>query len=183
MTYDVRHYRLDENATAADRATLRVWKLWVTWLRPILLATTLMVIVSAFVGTTIARSGGIDNGFVAVWSPANYAAASPVGPAGDAVTNEAAWGRGIAAQLAAVLAALLVSWPVLRRTFRARDVGAISGLVVVVAHLTMSHQWSVDPIAGAPASYQAAAVVSLWLLPALTGALGGLVERRRLRPA
>jgi hypothetical protein len=185
VTYDVRHYELPENASAADRATLRVWKAWVTWLRPILLASILMIVASAFVGTTIARSGGIDNGFVAVWSPANYAAA--VAASGDpggsdlVAVNGAAWTRGIAAQLASVVAAAAVAWGILRRSVRAGAVGAIAGLVVVTLHLTLSHQWGTQPITAAPASYQLAAVVSLWLLPLVAGILGLIVEKRRVQ--
>jgi hypothetical protein len=181
MSYDVRNYRLGDDATAADRVTLRVWKLWMTWLRPILIVSVLMIIVSAVVGTTIAKSGGTANGFVAVWTPSNYAAAVPVTAGGDVVPSSTPWTRGIVAQLATVLAAALVAWPLLRRTLLARAVGAVSALVVVAAHLTVSHQWTLEPIVAAPASYQATALVSLWLLPVVTFALGSLEERRRRR--
>lgn len=175
MSYDVRHYRLPEDASAADRLTLWAWKAWATWLRPLLLATILMTVVSIIVGTFIAKS----TGYVGKWSPANYAPAAPVGGDSLAELNGAAWTRGILAQFASVAAATVVVWFVLRRAPRPAMVGAISGLVVVGLHLTFSHQWGFQPIVAAPSGYQAAALVSLWMLPIVTAALGAVVDRRR----
>ena len=173
MSHDVRHYRLPEDASVADRSTLKVWKTWVTWLRPILLAIILMVAVSAIAGTTIAKSGG----HVAVWSPANYAGAVSLtdGP----VSEESAWVRGLIGQLVSVLAATAVVWPILRRSVRPAAVGVISGLAVVALHLTWSNQWSLQPISMGSTSYQVAAVILLWALPVVAGGAGALIERRR----
>ncbi len=141
-----------------------------------------MTIVSAAVGTTIAKSGGIDNGFVGVWSPANYASsaiASTGTEGGDFVLSKSAtWTRGILAQFISVLAATVAAWFVLSRSVSPTAVGLISGLVDVVVHLSLSRQWSFQPVAGAPNSYQAAAVVALWLLPVMTSALGAAIHRR-----
>ena len=175
MSYDVRHYELPEHAGAADRITLKLWKTWATWLRPLLLVTVLMSVVSAIVGTFIAKSGG----YVAVWSPANYASAVPIGGESLAEMNAPLWTRGIVAQFASVVAALLVAWPVLRRTAIPASVGAVSGLLVVLIHVTRSHQWGLEPIVEAPFGYQVAALVSLWVLPVAAGVLGAFIERRR----
>lgn len=174
MSQDVRHYRLPENASAADRSTLRLWKTWITWLRPIILAIVFMVAVSAIAGTTIAKSGG----HVAVWSPANYAGVAPVN--GEPDSEDSAWARGLVAQLVAVLAATGVAFPVLHRSVHPAAVGVISGVAVVALHLTLSNQWSLRPIAMAPSSYQALAVVLLWVLPVVAGVTGMLIERGRL---
>lgn len=177
MSYDVRHYELPEHAGAADRITLSLWKTWATWLCPLLLLAVLMTVVSAIVGTFIAKSGG----FVAVWSPANYSAAVPIGGESLAEMNSPLWTRGIVAQLASVVAALLVAWPVLRRTAIPASVGALSGLLVVVTHVTRSHQWGLRPIVEAPFGYQVAALISLWVLPVAAGALGAFIASRRRR--
>ena len=177
MSYDVRGYELPLNASAADRFTLSVWKTWVTWLRPLLVATLVMTIVSIVVGTFIAKTGG----YVAVWSPADYAPAGPVGDASPAAMGGARWTRGILAQLAAVVAALVAVWPVLRRSPVPGPVGGVAGFLVVAMHVTFSHQWGLQPIVAAPFPYQAAALVALWILPVAAAAEGGfIVSRRRL---
>jgi hypothetical protein len=180
MSDDVRHFTLGDDASPIDRVTLRLWKTWITWVRPILIASVLMMIVSVIVGTTIAKSGGIDNGYVGVWSPANYASAAVAagGTEGtDVVVSETTgWTRGILAQFLSVVAATAVAWLVLRRTVRPAVVGAISGLIVVITHLSLSHQWSFQPVAGAPSSYQVVAVVALWLLPLITTGVGTVIR-------
>ena len=175
MSYDVRHYRLPEEASAADRVTLLVWKAWTTWFRPLLLATVVMTFVSIVVGTFIAKSGG----YVGKWSPTNYAPSVPIGGLSLVQMSGAEWTRGILAQFASVAAAAVAVWFVLRRTPRPAAVGAISGLAVVVMHLTFSHQWSLQPIVAAPSGYQAAALVSLWMLPIVTAGMGIFLGRRR----
>lgn len=172
MSYDVRHYRLPEEASASDRVTLALWKAWATWIRPVLFATILMVIASAITGTSIAKSGG----HVAVWSPANYSGF--VSLSGEAPSPEGEWIKGLIAQAAAVLVALAVAFPVLKRSLHPAMVGALSGLIVVALHLTWSRQWSLEPIAGGTAPYQAAAVVALWILPAAAAVLGAFLARR-----
>jgi hypothetical protein len=183
MNNDIRHFALGDDASIIDRATLRVWKTWLIWLRPILFASVLMMIVSAAIGTTIAKSGGIDNGFVGMWSPANYASSaipSTGTEGGYLVASESvAWTRGILAQFISVLGATVAAWFVLRRSVRPTAVGLISGLVVVVVHLSLSRQWSFQPVGGAPNSYQATAVVALWLLPVMASALGVAIHRWR----
>ena len=176
MSYDVRHYQLPEEASSVDRLTLWAWKAWATWLRPLLLATIVMTIVSIIVGTFIAKS----NGYVGKWSPANYGPpAAQVGGPSFTEMSHAAWTRGILAQFASVAAATLAVWFFLRRAPRPAAVGAIAGLVVVALHLTFSHQWGLQPIVAAPFAYQAAALVGLWMLPIVTATLGAVIERRR----
>ena len=172
---DVRSYELPEGASLLDRATLGMWKSWITWIRPLVLAVVAMGITSIVVGTTIARSGG----YVAVWSPANYAAA--VGIGGETVVPTAAWVRGIAGQFASVVAAAAVLWILLRRTPKPKEVGFISGLIVSVVHVSVSHQWGLSPVAMAPAGYQVIALIALWCLPIAGGLVGIAVERRRSR--
>ena len=175
MSYDVRHYRLPKDARTADRLTLWAWKTWATWLRPLLLATIVMTVVSIIVGTFIAKS----TGYVGKWSPANYAPAVPIGGASLAEMNGAAWTRGILAQFASVATATVAVWFVLRSAPRPAAVGAIAGLVVVGLHLSFSHQWGFQPIVAAPFAYQAAALVSLWMLPVVAAVLGAVAGRRR----
>ena len=172
MSYDVRHYRLPEDAPASDRATLALWKAWATWVRPVLFATFLMMIASAVTGTTIAKSGG----HVAVWSPANYSGF--VSLSGEAQSLEGEWIKGLIAQAVAVLVALAVAFPVLKRSLHPAMVGAMSGVIVVALHLTWSHQWSLEPIAGATAPYQVVAVVALWILPGAAAAAGASIAWR-----
>ena len=176
MNHDVHDYRLPEGASALDRSTLVLWKSWVTWLRPLFLAVAVMTIASAVVGTFIAKSGG----FVAVWSPANYAPAVPIGDVSLVQMYEGAWTRGILAQFVSVVVAAAAVWPILRRASRPVGVGALSGLTVVALHLTRSHQWTLEPIVAAPATYQTAALAALWLLPLVTGTMGLLIARRRV---
>lgn len=171
MSYDVRHYRLPDEAPVSDRATLALWKAWATWIRPVLFATVLMVIASAIAGTSIARSGG----HVAVWSPANYSGF--VSLSGEAASPEGEWTRGLIAQAVAVLVAMAVAFPVLKRSLHPAMVGALSGFIVVALHLTWSRQWSLEPIAGATAPYQLVAVVALWVLPVAAAAAGALIRR------
>ena len=172
MSYDVRHYRLPEGASALDRLTIKVWKAWATGLRPVLFATILMVIASAITGTMLAKSGG----HVAVWSPANYSAAVPVN--GRVPLPDGEWLRGIIAQAVSVLVAIAAAWPVLRRSLYPPAVGAVSGLIVVALHLTWSHQWSLQPIAGGTTPYQLAALLVLWILPVAAAACGAAFRKR-----
>lgn len=175
MNYDVSNYQLPKGASAADRMTLQVWKSWVTWVRPVLFTTAWMVVASVVVGTFIAKTGG----FVAVWSSADYAAAVAIGTDSLTEMSGSAWTRGIGAQLASVLVAVAGAWVILRKSSHPAAVGAISGFLVVTMHLSLSSQWSLEPIAGAPAGYQVAALVTLWLLPAAAALIGLLIVRRQ----
>jgi hypothetical protein len=175
MSYEVRDYELPESASSLDKATLAIWKSWLDPIKPFIGASVAMGVVSIIVGTFLAKSGG----YVAVWSPANYAPAVATGESSFAGTVGDLWNRGIVAQLVSAAAATLVAWPVLRRAHNPARIGGVAGLAVVAAHLTFSHQWGMNPIVGAPVSYQIAAVASLWLLPITTASLGALLAYRR----
>jgi hypothetical protein len=172
MSYDVHRWDLPPEAGRIDRSTLVLWKWWTEWHRPLLVGLLVMGLVSAVVGRVIAGSGG----FVAPWTPTNYAAA--VAPGQSLIdANGGAWTRGIIAQAFASLLAVVAFRPIARRSRRALPIGVIAGFGVTVVHLTVSHQWTVRPIVGAGAGYQAAALVVLWCLPIL--AAGAAVIARK----
>ena len=174
MSYEVDRFELPDGASRLDRATLAVWKLWGVWVKPIVIVTLVMGIAMAVTGTIVAGRGG----FVAPWSPTNYAPA--VMPGQSLIeANGGAWLRGIGAQVVATLVACLAAWPFLRRArSHAVVVAVLAGAIVTVAHLTVSHQWAVmSPIVAAPTRYQVAAQISLWTLPVLAGVVALMAAR------
>jgi hypothetical protein len=162
MTNEVLNYELPSGASRLDRYTLATWRLWAAWIWPIAVATVVMAVVSAVVGRTIAGAGG----FVAPWSPVNYA---PAAVMDGTVVTQPGWARGVIAQLVASVVAAAAIWPFARRWYRPVTVAGVAGLLVTAVHLNLSNQWSLEPIIAAPGAYNAAAVAALWSLPMIAG--------------
>jgi hypothetical protein len=173
MTNEVLNYELPSGADRLDRYTLATWKVWVAWLWPIAVATVVMAVVSAVVGRTIAGAGG----FVAPWSPVNYAPEASMD--GTALTQPG-WARGVIAQLVATAVAAAAIWPFARRwPHRPVTVAGIAALLVTSVHLSLSNQWGLEPIVAAPGAYNAVAVVALWSLPVAAGVVARLARPYR----
>lgn len=203
---DVETFRLPTEASRFDRATLRVWKTWVGYVRPALAAVVVMGLVHLVVGWAAGALGSTNANetpyrFLVRWL--DRPAPPLVSPTyeGDVFTASALW-WAVIAEFAAAAAAVAAASVVLWRVRRPIAVSILAGAGLVALHLFFARLWTLTPLgtdgrypivvstSTEPSTIQvivgstlhnAAADLALWSPVALGAAMGWLVRRRRAR--
>ena len=175
MTGNVQSYRLPENAGRLDRATLRFWKSWEVWLRPVGASAALMVagqlvVAGAVRGFGSGSSGGdVSWRLLAKWTP-NPVSLTFLRPRSSLAIQAAS----IAAQIGAAALGALAAWWVLRRQAHPISLGAIAGLVAVVVHLGVAQLFTLQPFGAHGAAWAVTTAPSFRVIagPVSAGPLG-----------
>ncbi len=176
----VQSFVLPEGAPWLDRATLRAWKAWDAWARPVLAAAALMVVghmLIALVSGFNANAGFNTWRLLVKWGPqplypVPHGASHFILVGGTGIGSAVlAWSVG--AQLVASLTGAFAALPVLRRHARPVILGIAAGLLATIVHVTASHSWTIYPLGGAPIVYGVTGLFGLWS-PALFGPVAGV---------